>query len=134
MLIWLLFGVGEPSPEALIVGRVGGAGLLAIGVASWLALDDRDSRSQHGLLWGMLIYNVGAGVVFLVSLAERLFYLYRETGELSAALSKLWAGKDFHHFLAMNLCLGLSFLIYNCFAEIDRHLAEGRLRRLFFSR
>jgi hypothetical protein len=60
LVIWLLLGVTEPSPEALIVGRVGGAGLLAIGVACWIARDDRGSRSQHGLLWGMLIYNVGA--------------------------------------------------------------------------
>jgi len=67
LVIWLLLGVGEPSPEALIVGRVGGAGLLAIGVACWLAHDDRGSRSQHGLLWGMLIYNVGACVVLAIA-------------------------------------------------------------------
>ena len=62
LVIWLLLGVGEPSPEALVVGRVGGAGLLAIGVACWLAHGDRGSRSQHGLLWGILSYNVGACV------------------------------------------------------------------------
>jgi hypothetical protein len=42
------------------VGRIGGAGLLAIGVACWLARDDSGSRAQHSLLWGMLVYNVGA--------------------------------------------------------------------------
>jgi hypothetical protein len=63
LAIGLLLGVREPSPEALIVGRVGGAALLAIGVACWLARDDRGGRSQHGLLWGMLIYNVGACAV-----------------------------------------------------------------------
>jgi len=45
------------------VGRLGGAGLLAIGVACWLARDDFGSRAQHGVLWGMLTYNVGACVV-----------------------------------------------------------------------
>jgi hypothetical protein len=63
LAIWLVLGVLEPSTEALIVGRVGGAGLLAIGVACWLARDDQGSRSQHGLLWAMLIYNVGACTV-----------------------------------------------------------------------
>jgi hypothetical protein len=63
LAIWFLLGVREPSPEALIVGRVGGAGLVAIGVACWLARDDRGSRSQRGLLWGILIYNVGTCVV-----------------------------------------------------------------------
>jgi hypothetical protein len=60
---WLLLGVGTPSPEALVIGRVGGAGLLAIGVACWVARDDRGSRAQHGLLWAMLVYNVGACAV-----------------------------------------------------------------------
>ena len=61
--IWLLLGVRDPSPEALIVSRVCGAGLLAIGVACWIARDDRGSRSQHGLLWAILIYNVGVCLV-----------------------------------------------------------------------
>ena len=56
--IWLLLGVREPSPEALIVGRVCGAALLAIGVACWFARDDRVSPSQRGLLWAMLVYNI----------------------------------------------------------------------------
>jgi hypothetical protein len=62
LVVWLLLGVREPSPEALVVGRVGGAGLVAIGVACWLAREDSGSRSQHGLLWGALIYNLGASV------------------------------------------------------------------------
>ena len=61
--IWLLLGVRGPSPEALIVSRVCGAAMLAIGVACWFARDDRGSRSQHGLLWAMLIYNVGTCIV-----------------------------------------------------------------------
>lgn len=60
LVIRLLLGVVEPSPEALVVGHVCGAALLAIGVACWLARDDCGSRSQHGLVWGMLTYNVGA--------------------------------------------------------------------------
>jgi hypothetical protein len=67
LAIWLLFGIGEPSSEALIVGRLGGAGLLAIGVACWLARDDFGSRAQHGLLWGMLTYNIGACSVLAIA-------------------------------------------------------------------
>ena len=83
------------------------------------------------VVWRSLSYTA---VVFAVTLAERLFDFYRESSALTEALSRAWEGKDFHHFLAMNLCVGLSFLIYNCFAEIDRHLGEGGLRKLFFSR
>jgi hypothetical protein len=62
LAIWVLLGVRESSLEALVVGRIGGAALLALGIACWLARDDRGSRSQHGLLWAMLIYNVGGCV------------------------------------------------------------------------
>jgi hypothetical protein len=63
--IWIVLGVRESSPEALVVGRIGGAALLAIGVACWLARDDSSSPSRHGQLWGMLIYNVGACAVLV---------------------------------------------------------------------
>ena len=88
------------------------------------------TRFVH-ILWRSLCYTA---IVFLVTLAERLFDFYRERGDLSKALSELWTGKDINHFLAMNLCVGFSFLIYNCFSEINRHLGEGGLRKFFFSR
>ena len=55
---WLLSRVREPSPEAVLLGRIAGAGLCALGAACWIARDDQSSRSQLGLLWGMLFYNV----------------------------------------------------------------------------
>ena len=67
LAIWLLLGVREPSPEALIVSRIGGAGLLAIAVACWLGRVDGGSSSQHGLLWALLLYNVGAFAVLAFS-------------------------------------------------------------------
>jgi hypothetical protein len=63
LVIWFLLGVPKPSHEALVVGRVGGAGLLALGVDCWLSRRDRDSRSRSGLLYGMLTYNVSVCAV-----------------------------------------------------------------------
>ena len=57
---WLLLGVRTPSPEALLLGRIGGAGLLAIGVVCWFAREDGGSRAGNGLLRGLLVYNTGA--------------------------------------------------------------------------
>jgi hypothetical protein len=67
LAIWLLLGVREPSPEALIASRIGGAGVLAIAVACWFGRDDRGSSSQQGLLWAVLVYNVGAFTVLAFS-------------------------------------------------------------------
>lgn len=55
----LLLDIGRPAPEALVVGRVCGAGLLAIGVGCWFARSDHGSPSQRGLLRGALVYNAG---------------------------------------------------------------------------
>lgn len=83
------------------------------------------------VLWRSISYTV---IVFLITLAERLFHAYRAQGELGAALSELWATRDAHHAIAMTLSIGLAFVVFNGALEIDRRLGEGGLRRLFFSR
>jgi hypothetical protein len=60
VVISLLFGIGQASPEALAIGRLGGAGLFAIGVACWIAHRDTGSPSRRPLVFGALVYNVGA--------------------------------------------------------------------------
>jgi len=83
------------------------------------------------VLWRSLLYTAA---VFAVTLAERIFDLYRETGTLSEALSEAWAGRDADHFLAMNLAVGVSLLVYNVFSAVDAQLGEGGLHRLFLAR
>ncbi len=56
----LLLGLNEAAPETLFIGRVFGAALLAIGIASWLARGDTDSPAQYGQITGVLTYDVGA--------------------------------------------------------------------------
>jgi hypothetical protein len=59
----LLLGVPLDSPAALTVARLGGAGLLALGVACWLARCDAQSRAARGLASAMVLYNLGAVVI-----------------------------------------------------------------------
>jgi hypothetical protein len=92
---WLLLGVRTPSPEALVVGRVGGAALLAIGVACWFARDDRGSRAR-GLLWAILVYNAGACAVLAFA------------GSMPSAVGvALWPAVDLH--AGMTVWCGLTF-------------------------
>jgi hypothetical protein len=62
--VTLLVG-GAPlhAPAALTVARVGGAGLLALGVACWLARGDTQSRAARGLVAAILLYDVAAVAV-----------------------------------------------------------------------
>jgi hypothetical protein len=59
------FLVGSPleTPAALTVARVGGGGLLALGLACWLARGDTQSRAARGLVAAMLLYDVVAVAV-----------------------------------------------------------------------
>lgn len=89
------------------------------------------SRLWVHVMWRSLLY---AAAAFLVTVAERLFDAYREQDGLAPALREVWAGRDVDHFLAMNLAVAVSLLIYNVFVAIEREMGEGSLRRLFFLR
>jgi hypothetical protein len=59
----LLLGALLDTPAALVVARVTGAALLALGVACWLARNDEKSRAAAGVVTAMLLYNVSAVTV-----------------------------------------------------------------------
>ena len=59
----LLVGAPLEGAPAVTAARVGGAGLLALGVACWLARSDTHSRAASGLIAAMSLYNVAAVVV-----------------------------------------------------------------------
>jgi hypothetical protein len=61
----LLLGLESDTVEAIFVGRIAGAALLAIGVASWKARKDELSSSLFGLLTGILIYNTAVSILLV---------------------------------------------------------------------
>jgi hypothetical protein len=69
LLVWpalvfaLLFGWSQSAPEMLLIGRLAGAGVISLGVASWATRRDTRTPAQVGLLAGLLTYNALAALL-----------------------------------------------------------------------
>jgi hypothetical protein len=63
VVVRLLLGSELGTSAAVMLARVAGAALLALGVACWLARDDTQSRTARGLVVAMLVYNIVATAV-----------------------------------------------------------------------
>jgi hypothetical protein len=63
VIVRLLLGSELGTSAAVMLARVAGAALLALGVACWLARDDTQSRAARGLVVAMLMYNIAATAV-----------------------------------------------------------------------
>jgi hypothetical protein len=63
--VTLLLGSPLDTPAAVMLGRLTGAALLALGVACWLARDDAQSRAAGGLVAAMVVYNLAAVTLFV---------------------------------------------------------------------
>lgn len=61
--LMLLLGVQNAGAETLLITRVAGTALLAIGVMSSLAAHDSGSPALQALLAGILLYDVAVAVV-----------------------------------------------------------------------
>ena len=59
----LLLGTPLQEPAAFTVARVGGAGLLTLGIACWLARSDTQSSAARGLIIAMVVYNLGVALI-----------------------------------------------------------------------
>jgi hypothetical protein len=63
VLFVVLLGIEHATADAIFVGRLAGAALLAIGIASWIANADTRTPAQLGLLTGILIYDALAAML-----------------------------------------------------------------------
>ena len=63
----LLLAVPLEGATALTVARIGGMGLLTLGLAAWFASRDDQSGAARGLAGAMVVYNLGAAILLGVA-------------------------------------------------------------------
>jgi hypothetical protein len=83
-----LFG-GRPDGVGMMIGRVAGVALLALGVACWAARADSGGEARAGTVRAITLYNAGAGA---------LLVLFAVTGQ--AAGLGVWSAALLHLALA----------------------------------
>jgi hypothetical protein len=71
--VTLLLGAG-PGAVGLMVGRIGGVALLALGMACWGARADSGGAAQAGTLRAITVYNGGAGLLLIAFVATGKAY------------------------------------------------------------
>jgi hypothetical protein len=64
-LVSILLGGEIDTQLGLVVARVAGAALLALGLACWHARIDVRSRAAAGIVHGMLLYNAGVVAILV---------------------------------------------------------------------
>ena len=88
-IAFVLLGERLETPISLVVARVAGTALVALGVACWHARLDPDSSAAAGIVGGMLLYNS--------AVAALLAYAGIALGLFGAGL---WPGVGLHLALA----------------------------------
>ena len=59
-VVRFLLGAGLESPESVLLGKIAGSALLAIGLSCWLGRNE-----PSGLVAGLLLYNAALVILFL---------------------------------------------------------------------
>ncbi len=114
------------------------AAILALIVAKVVAITDYipavnrfpEKPLIFNVLWKTLIY-------FTASLAfrylEKLFHLWRQTGDLSEARHRLGGEIIWPHFWGVSLWLLVLLLVFCAFRELVRTLGREQVFRMFFT-
>lgn len=89
----------------------------------------KNSAVIMNILWRSLVYSI---MTYAALYAEQIFKIYIKSQSLYSAIIERYSQRDLDYFLATSVCILISFLAYNVFSEIDRHLGRGVLVKMLF--
>lgn len=71
LLDWVLLGGRFEAAASIVVARIAGGALLALGIACWFASNDTRSRAAYGVVAAMLVYNVTVAALLVYAGAAK---------------------------------------------------------------
>jgi len=91
VVLRLLLGLTQPVPETLLLARLGGAALVALGAVSWGAGRFHRSPAGFGLMIGITLYNgVAAAILAYAALGLNMQGVLLWPAALCHAAFLLW--------------------------------------------
>lgn len=123
------YGISVPvfltaTVMALVVAKV-------VAITDHFALVNRfpDKPLTYNVVWKTAIY---FAAIFIARYAEHLFHVWRQTGNVVEANSRLVDDIVWPHFWGVQLWLFILLLVYCAFRELARTLGRERIIRMFF--
>ncbi len=71
LLDLVLLGGRFEAPASIVMARIAGGALLALGVACWFASRDTQSRAAYGVVAAMLVYDITAAALLVYADAAK---------------------------------------------------------------
>ena len=94
VVVKLRLGAPLAAPAAVLLGRLTGAALFALGISCWLARGAAPNRAAKGVVAAMLFYNLGAVAVFLLAaLVEKLAGVALWPAAILHAVMAVWCAR-----------------------------------------
>jgi chromate transport protein ChrA len=113
-----------------IIGALFAAKAVLIVNATPLFNRFRQSPLYISVLYKTCLYTLA---VLILGILEGVIDAYRKTKTISLAISTFIQTRNLDRVLAVILCVGVVFFIYNILKEIDAYLGKGNLQKLFLN-
>ncbi|WP_013334530.1 hypothetical protein [Gloeothece verrucosa] len=114
-----------------IIGALVAAKAVAIMDSTPLFKRFLQSPRYISILYKTFFYSL---TVIVIGVIENLFHAYKETKNMGAAIVKFVETRNIHHFFAVILCIGVVFLIYNIYDEVNIYFGKGKVKNFFLER
>lgn len=135
LLLMKLFLKGEYSINVYVFSKIILGSLFAAKAVLIMNAIPHIRRFDESPRYIIILYKTSLYTlaVLILGVLEGVIEAHRKTKAFGPAVAEFLHGKNFDRVLAVTLCIGAVFLIYNILKELDTYLGKGKLRQFFLT-